>query len=317
MRVPQYVEFLERALPDRRGPEGRARDARRGRLRRPVGLRPGPGAPAARPDPAQGDRASGLAAGDGPRLRHIGRLGNTPSGRRPTGLILIATVNNCGAGQRVAPPGGIEPRLGTNPLCAAVPTAGDPVVLDFGTSVVAEGKVRVYYINQTARPRRLAARPRGRPTTDPSVLYDPPLARSCRWGARRRTRGSASAWCSTCSPAACTGGRSSHPGSRRPGRGATTWARRLRPAPVRRSRSPARESGGPVEDAHWAKLTELAGRLGVEGGAEAECRLSAASSDSHRQSDDVGQVAAPLFDEGACDEVSTHCPRGCGRWRRA
>src|SRR5262249_46382861 len=83
-------------------------------------------------------RTFGLAAGAARECGHIGRLGEYAERAADEGLILLATVNNCGAGQRVAPPGGLEPRLGTNPLCAAVPTAGDPVVLDFGTSVVAE-----------------------------------------------------------------------------------------------------------------------------------------------------------------------------------
>ncbi|MCI0456383.1 MAG: Ldh family oxidoreductase, partial [Gemmataceae bacterium] len=43
------------------------------------------------------------------------------------------------------PPGGIDGRIGTNPLCLGVPTTGDPIFLDIGTSVCAEGKVRVCY----------------------------------------------------------------------------------------------------------------------------------------------------------------------------
>src|SRR5882757_9068426 len=97
-------------------------------------------------------KALGIAAGAVRECGHIGRLGEYAERAAAEGLILIATVNNCGAGQRVAPPGGLEPRLGTNPLCAAVPTDSDPVVLDFGTSVVAEGKVRVYHINQRPVP---------------------------------------------------------------------------------------------------------------------------------------------------------------------
>jgi hypothetical protein len=45
--------------------------------------------------------------------------------------------------KRVAPPGGKAPRLGTNPLAIGVPRAEGPLVLDFGTSATAEGKVRV------------------------------------------------------------------------------------------------------------------------------------------------------------------------------
>ena len=92
-------------------------------------------------------KALGLACGTGRNIGHIGRLGEYAERAAEEGLILIATVNNGGAGQRVAPPGGIAPRIGTNPLCVGVPTDENPVVLDFGTSVAAEGKVRVHYFN--------------------------------------------------------------------------------------------------------------------------------------------------------------------------
>lgn len=118
----------------------------------------------------------GLAAGTGRNFGHIGRLGEYAERAAAEGMILIATVNNGGAGQRVAPPGGREPRLGTNPLCVAVPTDADPVVLDFGTSVAAEGKVRVHYFHgKKPVPEGWLLDSQGNPTTDPSVLYEPPL----------------------------------------------------------------------------------------------------------------------------------------------
>ena len=91
----------------------------------------------------------GLAAGTIRNCGHIGRLGEYAERTAEAGLILMATVNNDGSGQRVAPPGGIEPRLGTNPLCVGIPTQSEeaPIILDFGTSVAAEGKVRVHHIS--------------------------------------------------------------------------------------------------------------------------------------------------------------------------
>src|SRR5262249_27156189 len=93
------------------------------------------------------------------------------------GLLLIATVNNGGAAQRVAPPGGLLPRLSTNPFCAGVPTSNPdaPIVVDFGTSVAAEGKVRGYYISQRPVPGGWLLDHLGQPTTNPAVLYEPPL----------------------------------------------------------------------------------------------------------------------------------------------
>jgi LDH2 family malate/lactate/ureidoglycolate dehydrogenase len=121
-------------------------------------------------------KALGIASATARRCGHIGRLGEYAERAVDAGVILIATVNNDGAGQRVTPPGGIAPRLSTNPLCAAVPTDAAPLVLDFGTSVAAEGKVRVYYFNDKKPvPEGWLLDHLGKPTTDPSVLYEPPI----------------------------------------------------------------------------------------------------------------------------------------------
>jgi uncharacterized oxidoreductase len=122
-------------------------------------------------------RALGVAVGAARDCGHIGRLGEYAERTAAEGLLLMATVNNCGGWPRVAPPGGIEPRLSTNPFCASVPTDDpkEPIVVDFGTSVVAEGKVRGYYISQRPVPEGWLLDHQGKPTTDPAVLYEPPL----------------------------------------------------------------------------------------------------------------------------------------------
>jgi uncharacterized oxidoreductase len=122
-------------------------------------------------------RGLGVAVGAARDCGHIGRLGEYAERTASEGLMLMATVNNCGGFQRVAPPGGIEPRLSTNPFCASVPTNDPeaPIVVDFGTSVVAEGKVRGYYISQRRVPEGWLLDHEGKPTTDPAVLYEPPL----------------------------------------------------------------------------------------------------------------------------------------------
>src|SRR6185437_8017169 len=127
--------------------------------------------------------------------------------------VLIGTVNNAGAGQRVAPPGGLQPRLGTNPLCVAVPTLGEPVILDFGTSVVAEGKVRVHHINKTPVPEGWLLDSEGRPTTDPSVLYNPPLGSILPMGGAQAYKGFGLGLVLDMLAGGLTGGRSSHPGA--------------------------------------------------------------------------------------------------------
>ncbi len=159
-------------------------------------------------------RELGLAAGTGRNIGHIGRLGEYAERAAAEGLILIATVNNNGAGQRVAPPGGVQPRIGTNPLCIAVPTHSSPVVLDFGTSVAAEGKVRVHYFNgKKPVPEGWLLDAQGHPTTDPSVLYEAPLGSILPMGGTQSYKGFGLGLVLDMFAGGLTGGKSSHPGA--------------------------------------------------------------------------------------------------------
>ncbi|GAC1470294.1 MAG: malate/lactate/ureidoglycolate dehydrogenase [Isosphaeraceae bacterium] len=298
MRVPQYVGFLER-----------------GEYRSGVELRVEHESPAVLVCDGQWgfgqvqahrllDRlipraqSLGLAAGTARNTGHIGRLGEYAERAADSGLILIATVNNCGAGQRVAPPGGVEPRLGTNPLCVAVPTAGDPVVLDFGTSVVAEGKVRVYQINNRPVPEGWLLDREGLPTTDPSVLYQPPLGSIRPMGGAQAYKGFGLALVLDMLAGGLSGGRTSYPDAppargnnvvflafdpeRFAGRDAllrestqlVDYVRGATPVqaggtitlpgdPERSTLARRSVEGIPLEEAHWAKLVELADKLGA------------------------------------------------------
>jgi len=118
--------------------------------------------------------ALGLAAGTLRQCGHIGRLGEYAEAAAARKMAFLATVNNHGFGRGVAPPGGTQPRIGTNPLCVGIPTNADPVVLDIGTSVVAEGKVRVAFNKGQQVPEGWLLDPEGKPTSDPGVLYKEP-----------------------------------------------------------------------------------------------------------------------------------------------
>jgi uncharacterized oxidoreductase len=118
--------------------------------------------------------ALGLAAGTLKHCGHIGRLGEYAEEAAKHNMAFLASVNNHGFGRGVAPPGGTEARIGTNPLCIGVPTSKEPVVLDIGTSVVAEGKVRVAFNKGQQVPEGWLLDPAGKPTTDPGVLYKEP-----------------------------------------------------------------------------------------------------------------------------------------------
>ena len=119
-------------------------------------------------------QALGLAAGTLKHCGHIGRLGEYAEAAAAQNMAFVATVNNHGFGRAVAPPGGTEARLSTNPLCLGAPTQGDPVVLDITTTVAAEGKVRVCFNKGVPVPDGWLLDAAGQPTTDPGVLYKEP-----------------------------------------------------------------------------------------------------------------------------------------------
>jgi uncharacterized oxidoreductase len=118
--------------------------------------------------------ALGLAAGTLKNCGHVGRLGEYAEAAAARKMAFLASVNNHGFARGVAPPGGKEARIGTNPLCIGIPTNSDPVVLDIGTSVVAEGKVRVAFNKGQQVPQGWLLDSDGKPTTDPGVLYKKP-----------------------------------------------------------------------------------------------------------------------------------------------
>ena len=108
------------------------------------------------------------------RSSHIGRLGEYCEQAAAAGLVSLVMVNTHGCTRRVAPPGGKAPRLGTNPIAFGVPNGDELLLLDFGTSATAEGKVRVKKIGGQQCPDGWLLDCEGQPTTDPSTLYGTP-----------------------------------------------------------------------------------------------------------------------------------------------
>ncbi len=101
---------------------------------------------------------------------HVGRIGEYAEVLAGAGL---ASMIWCNADPCVAPFGGTERLLGTNPFAAGVPVAGgDDVVLDFATAAVAEGKLRVARAAGESIPSGAVIDAKGRPTTDPNDFYD-------------------------------------------------------------------------------------------------------------------------------------------------
>lgn len=119
-------------------------------------------------------RSSGVAVGTLVHCYHIGRLGEYCEMAANVGLVSLVMVNTHGHARRVAPPGGKAPRLGTNPLAIGAPASPGPLILDFGTSATAEGKVRVKRIAGQLCPDGWLLDSEGRPTNDPHTLYGNP-----------------------------------------------------------------------------------------------------------------------------------------------
>jgi hydroxycarboxylate dehydrogenase B len=105
---------------------------------------------------------------------HLGRIGAYVETLARRGFIAIAFCSVPTRFHSVAWFGTREGRLGTNPIAYAFPTATDPVVADFSTSAIPEGRVRFLRNQGLAAPAGALRDANGAPTTDPNVLYGLP-----------------------------------------------------------------------------------------------------------------------------------------------
>ncbi len=119
-------------------------------------------------------RGLGIACGTARHCGHLGRLGEFTEQAARQNLAAFGTVNDNGILRVVAPPGGTEPRISTNPLSIAVPTSGRPLVFDGSTSAVAQGKVLVRQLADQQCPEGWLQDSDGNPTTNPHVLHAQP-----------------------------------------------------------------------------------------------------------------------------------------------
>lgn len=104
---------------------------------------------------------------------HIGRIGSYGEQCADAGMISMHYVNVVGAGPAVAPFGGREARMLTNPYCCAIPRrSGEHVVLDFATSAIAIGKLRVAYMKGVEVQPGALVTPAGEATGDPRTFFE-------------------------------------------------------------------------------------------------------------------------------------------------
>lgn len=104
---------------------------------------------------------------------HLGRIGHFAEMAVAQGLVSLHFVNVLSR-PVVAPWCGGDGRFGTNPFCAGIPLADrEPFVLDFATSRVAQGKMRVAHNEGRQVEPGYLIDEQGRPTTDPGVVVVP------------------------------------------------------------------------------------------------------------------------------------------------
>jgi len=102
---------------------------------------------------------------------HVGRVGEWAELAAEAGLVSTHYVN-APASLLVAPYGAVDRRFSTAPYSVGIPRPGkDPLILDFATSVVAEGKVLVASQGGKALPGNALVGRDGAISGDPHFLY--------------------------------------------------------------------------------------------------------------------------------------------------
>jgi LDH2 family malate/lactate/ureidoglycolate dehydrogenase len=103
---------------------------------------------------------------------HTGRLAafTERAARRDVAMFMaIGTVKDA----ITVPYGGSAPTLGTNPISFSIPNpAGPPVTLDYATSAIAAGKVKMAKARHEQLPPDAILDSQGRPTTDPQAYFE-------------------------------------------------------------------------------------------------------------------------------------------------
>lgn len=122
---------------------------------------------------------SGMAVVGANNTWFSGRLAYYVERAAAQGFIAFHTANTAA---RVAPYGGIDAILGTNPFAMAFPCDPDPLVVDFGTSATTWGEVLLRKTIGRPLPEGWAVDPDGKPTTDPGSALDGAIL---PWGGQR------------------------------------------------------------------------------------------------------------------------------------
>jgi len=118
-------------------------------------------------------RETRLAAGTIREQSHVGRLADYPLMAAQAGFIGLMMADSGQSPKAVAPFGGREARLGTNPICIAFPSdLPGPICIDMATSAVAAGKLNVARAQKKPIPLGWLLDRHGKPTTDPNAQLE-------------------------------------------------------------------------------------------------------------------------------------------------
>lgn len=176
LRLPDYISWLEeeKAAPDNRMEVVQQRDA--------VCLVDAhftygavAGSEASRVA-AERARRHGVGIVSVRNSTHTGRLGEYVEQLAQDRLIGFFCCNAQGYGQFVAPWGGKEARLTTNPMAWGFPSGAEDrvVVVDMATSAAPEGRIRLKTRQGESIPMGQVIDAEGRDTTNPEDLFGPP-----------------------------------------------------------------------------------------------------------------------------------------------
>ena len=115
-------------------------------------------------------RSHGMVCAGARNNYHLGRIGTYGELVAEAGLVSVHFVNVVGHPPFVSPWGGRDKRMQTNPFCCAIPTEGEPIILDMATSAIAYGKARVARMKGIDVPPGSLFDAEGLPSADPAVL---------------------------------------------------------------------------------------------------------------------------------------------------
>ena len=174
MRLTQYAGMAETGYLD---PGGRPSAARNAAGRIVVDGNGGFGHPAVALGMSLGIeecRDVGMSVVAVQNCGHTGRMGTYSETAAEAGMFSII----CGGGRRqrwrqVAPHGGIDPKLPTNPYSFGFPAGeGGPVIVDFATGMVSGGKVMNAQVRGVQLDGEYLLTADGTPSADPSAYLD-------------------------------------------------------------------------------------------------------------------------------------------------